>query len=65
MISMASVQIQRSFLIVGGYGDGAGYLDSVHEFDRLTYTWVLREQKLDVARRLFPAITMPNDMEIC
>ena len=62
---MVSFQMQRSFLVVGGLSSGVGNLNLVHEFDRLTYQWVLRNQTLGTARRFFPAIALPNDMDIC
>lgn len=52
---MATVQLGKTFLLVGGTAVGRRIL----EFDEVDYTWTKREEKLKVARKTFAAVLVP------
>ena len=58
----ASVQLQNSFLIVGGYNANIGnYLDTIWTFDIETEEWTELNQHLTTARRYTAAFLVPDN----
>ena len=56
----ASVQMENTFLIVGGH-NGSGYLDTIWKFDTVQENWALQGQKLNIARQTFAAFLVPDE----
>ena len=57
----ASVQLENTFLIVGGNDDGRDALDTIWTFDTDAETWVLLNEHLATARRYTAAFLVPDD----
>ncbi len=45
-----STQLGDTFIVAGGNDHGDNPLDTIYQFDHLNYEWILKSQKLDVAR---------------
>ena len=58
--SGASVQLENTFLIVGGSKDGS-YLDTIWTFDLETEEWTILNEHLTTARELAAAFLVPDD----
>ena len=56
----ASVQLENTFLIVGG-SNSTGYLDTIWTFDIETENWIKLNQKLTIARKSTAAFLVPDD----
>ena len=55
----ASVQMEDTFLIVGGY-TGSTFLNTIWKFNTLTEDWTLHEQNLTIARDATAAFLVPD-----
>lgn len=56
----ASVQLEKTFLIVGGFGNGTS-LDTIWTFDIEKENWVLLEEHLKTERQLTAAFLVPDE----
>ena len=56
----ASVQLTRTFLIVGGF-NGSRYLDTIWMFDTFDSSWTLLDQKLAKPRSDMAAFLVPDE----
>ena len=55
----ASVQLENTFLIVGG--DNGTYLDTIWKFDVEEENWIIMDQKLESDREISAAFLVPDD----
>ena len=54
----AVVQFGNSFIVVGG--QGSSEVDSIHQFDAEQEKWILRNEKLNIARYETTAFLVPD-----
>lgn len=61
------MQLSQTFLVVGGRIDidDDDSVDAVYEFDRNTYEWVARDQRMKLPRDWFAAVPLPDDWDVC
>lgn len=61
-----NVQMSKTFLIMGGMTDGDPYfLDTIYQFDSVNRWWILRKERLEIPRKTFAAIPLPDGWDAC
>ncbi len=59
-------QIGGTFVMAGGENEAGDATDKIYLFDRINSEWILKEQKLQIARKGFPGIVaVPFDFVSC
>ena len=53
---VSSVQYEDTFLLVGGYGDISGTLDTIYQYDQTSETWILRPERLSTGKRFMGVV---------
>ncbi len=65
----ASAQLEDTFLLVGGYlrrdGGSGVELNTIYEFDQINYGWILRTQRLQLARDTPGVVALPRNALEC
>ena len=61
----SSAQLQDTFLVVGGTDEDGNHLDTIYEFDHVTYDWLLRSQRLPAPLRFPGVVAVPGNTVSC
>lgn len=61
----ATVPYKDSFLVIGGFADGAEELDTIYEYDIINDYWIRKPQQLQLARDTALAIMVDDTVANC
>ncbi len=55
-------QLRETFVVVGGETNSDHPIGTIYQFDHINYDWILKSQKLQVARTKFPSVVAAPDI---